>query len=165
MARTVKAGVSALMIIGIVYTVLGAVFVTLGVSLAIVLSHTPNAFIGLIFLLIGSIFLVLGIVFLVLVIRKRRRSERLVAQGRYVWGMISECVPNYNVRINGRNPYTAIVRYLDPMGTTHIFRSNSINRYLDSSLIGRQVKVYIGDDRFRNYYVDLEPLLPNYIEH
>lgn len=158
-------GLGALLIIGIVYTILGGVFVTLGIVLAVALWNTEEKMIGLIFGGIGSIFLVLGIVFLIIEIRKKRRADRILAEGRYVWGEIVDCVPNFNVRINGRHPYIAVARYTDPRGMSHVFKSRSLNIYREPDMIGKQVKIYYDNDSFKYYYIDMDGVLPNFIEH
>lgn len=165
MEKKAKLGMGALLLIGIIYSVLGGTFVALGIGLLIGLQGTDTWFIGGIFAGIGGLFLILGIVFLMIEGAKRRRADKLIAGGRYVWGEITEFVPNYNVRINGRHPYAAVVRYRDGYGVTHIFRSGSLRIYPDPAAVGRQVKVYIENDTYKHYYVDMEGILPRVAEH
>lgn len=155
----------ALMIIGLVYTILGTVFAVLGIVLAVIFRQTEEAVIGLTFGGIGMLFLVLGIVFLALEIRKKRRADKLLEAGRYVWGEVVDCVPNFSVRINGRHPYMAMVQYVDAAGTRHLFRSHASMKLRNAALCGRNVKVYVEDDSFRHYYVDLEEETSNVIVH
>ena len=165
MEKRAKLGVNALLLIGIIYAGLGGLFVILGLFFAIGLKDTEAWMIGTIFAGIGGIFLVLGVIFLCLEWRKRRRANRLMAGGRYVWGQIVEFVPNYNVTVNGRHPYIAMVRYADGYGVTHIFKSGSLRIYPDPAAVGRQVKVYIENDTYEHYYVDMDGVMPRGVEH
>ena len=65
MERKSRIGQSALLIIGLIYTGLGSLFVILGIGLKVLLADDDGLMIGLIFGGIGSIFLILGIVFLI----------------------------------------------------------------------------------------------------
>lgn len=157
--------ISALGIIGAVYSLLGGIFVVLGICLGIALRHTEAMMVGIIFSGIGAVFLILGLVFLGIIAARRANQRRLVEQGRFIWGEVIECSLNYNVRIRRGHPYYLTVRCRDAAGRTHIFHSDSLRLYPDPSLIGKQVKVYISDDSFRHYYVDAAGILPVFIEH
>ena len=165
MEKKAKLGMGALLLIGITYTILGGIFVALGVGLLIGLDETDAWFIGAIFAGIGSLFLILGIIFLIIESARKRRADKIIAGGRYVWGEIVEFVPNFNVTINGRHPYIAMVRYSDGYGVTHIFKSGNLRIYPDPAAVGRQVKVYIENDTYKHYYVDIEGILPKVVEH
>lgn len=165
MERNTKVSRGALTILGAIYTPLGGFFVGIGIFLAAHFWGTENQMIGNIFILLGSPFLLLGILFLILVFRKKRRNDRLLNQGRFIWGEVINCEPNYNVRINGRCPYIVQVRYRDAAGVNHLFKSDSINLIGGPDLLGMRVKVYIEDDTYKHYYVDIEDGLPSYIEH
>ena len=157
--------VSALGILGAIYTPLGGSFLLLGIGLLRGLAGTEEWFIGLIFAGIGSVFLGLGVIFLIVRHIKGSRSAQLVQQGRYVWGEITRLMPNYNIRLNGRNPYVAVIRYVDSRGQTHLFKSENLHLLPDSGIIGRQVRVYYQDESFKRYYVDMAPVLGDIIEH
>lgn len=165
MERKAKRGISAFFLLGVIYGVLGAFFVILGVCLWFFSADLEAQLVGGIFGGIGSVFFLLGIVFLALEFAKQHRANRLIAAGRYIWGEIVDFAPNYNIRINNRNPYVIMVRYLDAKGVAHIFRSPNLRIYPDRAIIGSQVKVYIQDETFMHYYVDLEGVLPRVIEH
>lgn len=165
MDKKAKLGLSALLIIGIIYTGLGGLFVILGIGLKVLLADGDGLMIGLIFGGIGSIFLILGIVFLVLEFRRKKRADALLASGRYVWGEVVDIAANVNVNVNGRHPYYMIVQYIDPYGVRHIFKSPSLRIFRDPALMGKQVKVYIENDSYKHYYVDVDGILPGYVEH
>ena len=151
MADSVKGSISALWIIGLVYSALGALFVVLGIVLALVLEE------GLLFCVIfggiGMVFLILGIIFLAVEYGKRKNAERLIASGRYVWGTIADWRVNRSIEVCGRHPIVLLVRYVDGRGQEHIFRSSSLRIDGGPQLLGKQVRVYYGDPDFRNYYV------------
>ena len=151
-------------IIGIVFSVIGVVFLTVGLTVGRISTDADAATLTLIFTALGGCFLCAGIGCWAAIISQKRQATRLVAGGRYIWGQITELVPNYSVQVNGRHPRIAIVRYEDGSGI-HIFRSRNLYRYPDVSVVGRQVKVYIQNDRFQPYYVDIDPVLPRVIEH
>ncbi len=165
MEKRAKMGWSALWILGIVYAILGAVFLAVGASLFLLGIDSDTRLLGGIFVLIGGIFGLLGGAFLAVEYGKRKRADRLIASGRYIWGQVVDCQINYNVRINGRSPVIFVVKYVDGRGISHVFRSHGVKTYRDLDYIGKNVKVYISDDSFRHYYVDAEALLPNTVEH
>ena len=165
MEKKARIGRSALLIIGIIYTALGGTFVILGVALAALLRGSDAFMVGLIFGGIGTIFLILGIIFLVVEICKKKRSDALLASGHYVLGEVVDIAANINVNVNGRYPYHIIVQYIDPHGVRHIFKSPSLRIFRDPELLGKKVKVYVEDDNFKHYYVDVDEILPKYVEH
>ena len=166
MERRPDMGWNALGIVGVVYAILGSVFLAVGAVFFFLRSTDPDLMLlGGIFVLIGGIFALLGGIFLAVELGKRKRAQRLIASGRYIWGQVVDCQLNYNLRINGRSPVIFVVKYVDGKGTVHIFRSNGMKTYRDPGYIGKQVKVYISDDSFRHYYVDAQSLLPNTVEH
>ena len=156
--------ISVFGLIGWIYTVLGGLFFLCGVLL-LMLTQGPGQLTGAIFAGIGGLFLLLGLVFLFVEWGKRRRRKRLIATGRYLWGEIVDWTQNPYVTVGHRHPWIFGVRYVDGRGVTHIFKSEGVQTYPDSSLRGKRVKVYIGDDQFRRYYVDLSGVLPRVVEH
>ena len=172
MEKKARIGRSALLIIGIIYTALGATLVILGVALAARASAQScsmiclDAFmVGLIFGGIGAIFLILGIIFLIVELCKKKRSDALLASGHYVLGEVVDIAANINVNVNGRYPYYIVVQYIDPHGVRHIFKSPSLRIFRDPELLGKKVKVYVENDNFKHYYVDVDEILPKYVEH
>lgn len=165
MEKKARIGRSALLIIGIIYTALGGTFVILGIALAALLRDSDAFMVGLIFGGIGAIFLILGIVFLIVELCKKRRSDALLASGHYILGEVVDIAANINVNVNGRYPYYIIVQYTDPHGVRHIFKSPSLRIFRDPELIGKKIKVYVENDNFKHYYVDVDEILPKYVEH
>ena len=165
MEKKARIGRSALLIIGIIYAALGGAFVILGTALAVLLRSDDGLMIGLIFGGIGAIFLILGIIFLAAEFCKKKRSDALLASGHYVLGEVVDIAANINVNVNGRYPYYIVVQYIDPRGVRHIFRSPSLRIFRDPELLGKKVKVYVENDNFKHYYVDVDEILPKYVEH
>ena len=164
METKAKWNLSAPLIIGAVFGFIGAVFLIIGLMLHFRGADPDALTVGLIFMPMGAVFLVLGIGFLSSTVSQKRRHDRLVAGGRYIWGEIVEFAPNYSVQVNGRHPRIAIVRYEDASGI-HIFRSRNLYHYPDVSAVGRKVKVYIQNEQYKPYYVDIDSALPRVIEH
>lgn len=164
MEKKAKLDKGAFFIIGLIYAVLGSIFLALGIILAIVVSDDARL-IGLIFGGIGSLFFVLGIVFLGITWNKKRRASKLLQSGRYIWGEIAEYRFNYNVYVGNRSPVILLVRYVDPYGTTHIFKSGNVYLSFCESLVGQKVKVYVEENNFNHYYVDVDGLASNVVEH
>ena len=68
----------------------------------------------------------------------------------------------------GRHPYILKCGYRDENGTLHVFSSRNIKKYPGDDLIGRQVRVYVDRNDYNNfkyYYVDIDEVLGNVIEH
>ena len=165
MEKKARIGQSALLSIGIIYTALGGTFVILGIALAALLRDSDAFMVGLIFGGIGAIFLILGIIFLIVELCKKKRSDALLASGHYILGEVVDIAANINVNVNGRYPYHIIVQYIDPHGVRHIFRSPGLRIFRDPELLGKKVKVYVENDNFKHYYVDVDEILPKYVEH
>lgn len=168
MERKAKTGASVWLVIGIIFTIAGAVFsITMaGLFLAfkdidpmVVLLFLP------IFGLLGLIFLGFGITFLVLDIRKRRRSSRLLNSGNYITAEITEVTFNRAVRVNGMHPFIIKCIYQDTAGNIHIFKSRDLFFDPRPLLKDRQVKVYVDSDNYNHYYVDIDSVLPQVINH
>jgi len=151
-------------ILGGVFTLLGAVFVVLGSVLAWKLPEDVKM-IGYIFTAVGAPFLILGVIFLRVQSGKKRTAERLIASGRFVWGDVAGLSRNYSVQVNGRHPIFLSVRFQDPYGRTHMFKSWDLMIPPDESWIGKKVKVYYEGDNFQKYYVAAEDLTSGYIYH
>lgn len=156
--------VSAMSILGSVFTLLGAIYVILGGVLGWKLPENVKM-VGYIFAAIGAPFLILGTVFLCVQSGKKRTAERLVASGRFVWGDIVGLSRNPSVNVNGRHPIFLSVRFQDPYGNTHLFKSWDLLIPPDESWIGRKVKIYYAGDNFQKYYVAAEELTRGYIYH
>lgn len=164
MERRANLGFSAIKIIGIIYTGLGSLFVIMGLLFWGFLPPDVTM-IGIIFSGIGSIFLILGIIFLYREIQKQAIADRLLTEGRFIIGEVVDLTWNGNVTVNGQHPTVVLVRCLDSHGQIHIYRSRNIHRYVDPSVIGSPVRVYTEEVGAKDYYVDLDEILPKVVEH
>lgn len=157
----------ALKLIGIIYTILGAVFIVTGIGVGIA-AHDINGFgwmFTIIFSGIGSIFFILGIVCLILNHRGKKRARRLMEAGNYIYAEVSHAEPNYNVHVNGRHPYQVICRYTDEYGTVHLFRSKDIFFNPEGILKDTLVRVYVEPGNMKHYHVDIDSILPTTVLH
>ena len=77
MERKVKMGLSAMMIVAITFTILGATFLPIGIIAGLGLMQVDGSFsvFVIMFAGLGSIFLALGILFFVIEIKKRNRCN------------------------------------------------------------------------------------------
>lgn len=166
MERKSKTGVSALLIVGSVFAIVGAVFLATGGITYFALKEEEGAILFLlIFGGIGLLFFILGLIFLIVVAQKKARSDKLLNAGNYVMAEILEVALNYNVAVNRRHPYIVRCRYQDMYGNVHIFKSRDL--YFDPTDLfkDQMVKVYVDGENYKRYYVDIDEVLPNVIEY
>ena len=165
MDRKIKLGITPAEICGIVFGGLGIIYFALGMGLLHSTPHSENYDSGVVFSIMGSGFLLATIIIAICSFVKRRKLQRIFSEGRYLWGEITDIIPNFNVRVNGRNPYNILVRFIDRHGNIHTFRSTNLNKHPDRSIVGKQVKVFYENESYKHYYIDLEGVLPTVIEH
>ena len=159
-----KRSVSALGIIGAIYAVIGSIFSLIGGAFLFWGDGTDLPLIGTVFTLVGSIFLILGCVFLVIRRSRSRCQAALVENGRFIWAQVCDITVNRSIEVNGRHPVVFIARYSEG-GREHLFRSGNIRHYRDERLLGRQVRIYVPENGYEPYYMDVEELLPEVTEH
>lgn len=165
MDRKAKLGFSALGVVCLVFGILGAIYSVLGYVIHAYPQDGDDFTVAIIFGCLGICFLVAAIVMLAALLHRQAAANRLLREGQYVWGEVVDVTANYSVRVNSRHPYVLLVRYQDAKGHIHIFRSANIYRYPDKSVLGQQVKVFHNGENFKCYYVDIEGVLPQVIEH
>ena len=165
MDRKIKHGLSAKLLISIIFGILGIVYICTSIPMFIFDSFGSGGVLPGILLVLAIVCSPVAAVLAFLELQKRRQIDRLLQENRYLWGEVAEITQNLNIRINSRHPYVVTVRCQDRMGQIHTFRSRNILHYVDRTIMGKQVKVYYADDSFKVYYVDIDPLLPNIIHH
>ncbi|MGN1179803.1 MAG: hypothetical protein ACI4SD_01215 [Suilimivivens sp.] len=166
MERKSKTGLSALLIVGSVFTIVGAAFLAIGLIIYCALKEEEGVILFLlIFGGIGLLFFILGLIFLIVVAQKKIRSDKLLNSGNYVMAEISEVDLNYNVTINRRHPYIVRCRYQDRYGNVHIFKSRDLLFDPTDLFKDQMVRVYVEGENYKHYYVDIDEVLPNVIEH
>lgn len=165
MERKAKIGADALLIVGIVFSCMGALFFVIGIALSFVMSGQDAVIFLLAFGGTGFVFLAVGLIFLMVKIKKKRLCNRLLRSGNYIMAEISEVTVNYNVSVNGRSPYVVECRYQDMAGNVHIFASRCLYFNPGPLLQNQMVKVYVEGDDYKHYYVDIDEVLPKVIRH
>lgn len=171
MERKAKMGLSAMMIVAVTFTILGVTFLPIGIIAGMGLMQVDGDFIifVLMFTGLGSIFFVLGVVFLIIEIKKRNRCNRLLAEGYYIYAEVMDVNQNFNIQYgNHGHPYVVKCGYTDENGTLHIFKSRNLTKFPGNNLIGQQIRIYLDRNdynSFKKYYVDIDEILPNVVEH
>lgn len=155
-------------VLGIVFTAIGVPFLVIGIILAMNIrslmedtSDPEQAWIlPFVFVLIGAIFAAIGLGFVIWLIRKNKAIKKVIEGGYTVNAVISDIVINNSIEINGGNPYVISCQYQDPRtGILHIFRSKNI-MFFPRGLVGSTVRVFVDPQNFKNYYVDIDSMLP-----
>lgn len=166
--KKVKVGLNAVGIVGIVFTILGAVFLVLGIVMGIGLRREMGvgsfaflfAFGGM-----GTLFFTLGLVFLITLGNQKKNAQRLLENGNYVVAEIFDISQNYNVSVNNKHPFVVSCKYEAVDGTVHIFKSRYLYFNPEPLLKNNVVRVYVDNDNFKKYYVDIDEVLPTIVEH
>ena len=151
--------------IGIIFTLVGAVFTGIAIATFSWNAGVDMSFFRYIFGGIGLILLIVGIICLQYAIRKRKRINQVVSSGRYIMAEIANVTRCYNVKINGYRPYVVSCQYQDISGNVHMFRSGYLHFNPEPLLKDQMVKVYVDPEDYNYYYVDIDAVLPDIIEH
>ena len=166
--KKAKVGVNAMSIVGLVFTIIGAIFLVLGIALGIGL-RSELGMESFVFLFtfggMGSLFFTLGLVFLITLGNQKKNAQRLLDNGNYVVAEIFDISQNYNVSVNGRHPFVVSCKYEAVDGTVHIFKSRYLYFNPEPLLKNNVVRVYVDNDNFKKYYVDIDEVLPTIVEH
>ena len=151
-------------ILGKIFGAIGLCSLVIGCAVSLAIKNTGTELWFLPAVIIGPtglVFLVLGAVFLVSEKRRRELDEELRNHGRALEASVM-CVQNdMNISVNGRHPYFVEAHWTDPVsGMVHVFRSRDVSFDPWKYVEGRTVKVYVMDNDYSRYYMDLEPVLP-----
>lgn len=164
--KKAKVGMGASLIIGIVFTLIGVTFLPLGIILhQMEIDITERVIFLYTFGGIGIVFLIIGVILLILMLKKKKDSQQLLDEGRYIIAEICEIVPNYSIRVNGKHPYVIHCKYEALDGTIHIFKSRNLFFNPESMLKGTSVKIYTDGKNYKKYYVDIDEVLPKIEYH
>lgn len=166
--KKAKVGVNAIFIVGLIFTIIGAIFLVLGIILGIGLRREIG-FESIAFLFsfggMGLLFFCLGIGFLLGIGKYKRNAQRLLDNGNYVIAEIFDISQNYNVSVNGRHPFVVSCKYEAMDGAVHIFKSRYLYFNPEMLLKNNVVRVYVDNNNFKKYYVDIDEVLPTIVEH
>lgn len=116
--------------IGIIFAVLGA-FLTAGIV---------TAFVGIPFFIIGVILVAVSVPLFVNTYNKARKTVEVLRDGEATTGEITGVDVNYNVRINGRNPWTITYAY-HLYGKEYAGKVTTINPPGNHLVAGRRASV------------------------
>ena len=165
--KKAKVGLGASAIVGITFTLMGVAFLAAGITIYLSLGNRFDGAILFLYIFggVGALFLLVGLPFVIAFINKKKRCNRLLKEGNYVMAEVSEITRNYNVRVNNRRPYIVKCAYRDGYGNVHIFKSRNILYDPSTILKDNMVKVYVDGENYKHYYMDLDEVLPNVIEH
>lgn len=152
MADYPKGTVSALQIMGWIFSGLGALYLLIG---GLGVTHQPDAArtVMLVFAGIGAALLIAGGIFLYLEFSRRKRARELMASGRYVWAQVTGYRLNRAIEVNGRHPVILTLSHRDAQGQEHFFQSPCIRIPAGEYLLGKNLRVYYQDTGFRRYFV------------
>lgn len=150
----------ALKFLGIIFSTVGSCFLLAGLIL-LAFPAAPYE-LKIVFVVLGSAFLIGGIIMLKVRSYHIRKKERLLSIGLRTTARVIEFTYDYFVAINHRHPFMVLCEGTDPFdGTTRIYTSESV--WIDPSLflsIDSPVSVYVNPDKPKQYYVDLDSVLP-----
>ena len=166
--KKAKVGMSATSIVGIVFTIIGVFFLILGIILGIGLRSEIGmesfaflfAFGGM-----GLLFFTLGLVCLITLGNQKKNAQRLLDNGNYVVAEIFDISQNYNVSVANKHPFMVSCKYETVDGTVHIFKSRYLYFNPEPLLKNNVVRVYVDNDNFKKYYVDIDEVLLTIVEH
>ena len=165
MKQKAKLGITPAGICTLVFSILGVVFLLIGILCTCFPEDSDDKTVGIVFAILGNVFLVVALISLLILIREQRQKQKALSGGKYIYGEVVDIVPNAYIHYGYRSPFTVLTRYIDQNGVIHIFRSQNLRSYPDRSILGRKVKIYYTDESFHQYYVDLQSGLPRVIEH
>ena len=169
-----RAGWSAIGMVGLVFFPIGLIFLGIGLGIGAAFysrsgfssRFSEMVFLPAIFVLMGLLFAVLGAIFLIIEIRRRRGIRRVFESGYSVKGTIAGYHPVMNVTINGRHPYVLEIHvHHQDTGTMDVYQSRYLSFVPDEELMGSEVDVYIDRMGGKDYYVDIDAILPKVIVH
>lgn len=108
---------------------------------------------------VGVPFFIIGCVFLLVVVRRKRKKQYLMQNGKQIMAEVTGGSLNYSCNVNGRHPWKWECKYED-IYTGEIYLFSSGNIWIDPEFyIGQQVAVYVDANNYKKHYVDVESLL------
>lgn len=165
-----KFGWSVYGILGFVFAPMGALFLTLGLTLwqakAARFNGPEERVIFLsVFAGIGGIFLALGLIFLFIELRRRHLQRRAYDSGNCVEAKILGVVEQRNVNMVQGCPKMIEAAWTGDDGVVHVYRSRYLYTNVQKLLTADTVPVYI--DRYNENvgFVDIDAVLPEIRVH
>lgn len=147
--------------IGSLFAAIGSLFSGVGV---IVLFSGNDILLGTVVIAMGGASFAIGITLIHIAREKRREVRALKEKGRCIIGEIValEKITIGNTRRQYKyRPYFYVrVRYMDENRNVYLFDSENrpdLGRYI--GLKGCKVKIYVEDETYQHYHVDIDALL------
>ena len=148
-----------------VFGILGAVFLPLGALLVgggvIAYAFTKLIVFILSISVTGLPFLILGTVFLCVSAAKKKKIANLLENGRKINAKFNCVDINYAVKINHAHPYVVRCQYVDSIGVVHVFSSGILRFDPTEFLQDKEIPVYVDENNYKRYYMDLDSVLPD----
>ncbi|MEG2054587.1 MAG: phage holin family protein, partial [Oscillospiraceae bacterium] len=138
-----------LMIVGTVFSVVGAIFLFFGISTGIadkMVAHSGDEawVFTLVFSVLGLVFFLVGASILLVALLKNKRKKWLLQNGERLIATITNVGQDYSVSVNGRSPNVINCEYVDQStGVRHIFKSKGFFEEMKLDLIGEDIAVYV----------------------
>ena len=113
MDRKIKHGLSAKLLISIIFGILGIVYICTSIPMFIFDSFDSVWVLPVLFCVLGIVFIAVAAVLAFVELKKRWQIARMLQENRYLWGEVTEITVNYAITINRRHPYVLLVQYRD----------------------------------------------------
>lgn len=145
--------------IGIIFSTLGGIFIAFHAE------NEDLGRVGIVFIILGLVFLLVCVILLIILFNRKKKLEQIIENGYYIVAETGDIILNYNVSVNGRCPYIITASYQDSMGCIHTFRSQNIFYNPTGIMTNNMVKIYTRPDNFKLYYMDINEILPEVKMH
>ena len=164
MDEKAKLDFDAASIVGLVFSLMGLIYLCCGIGLWVHPADAEAVSVAKVFLPLGAALLAVGGSLLVRLLVKKKAANRLLEEGRYVWGQVTELRENKHINGFRGHPCVAYITHRNSSGETQTFRSRHIYRKNIGFLIGKQVRIYKTNEAHTSYYVDIDALLSSFTD-
>ena len=155
-------------IIGLIFTPMGVLFLTIGLVLCGRQGFDREERLAFLFSFVGvgGVFLLTGAVLLALDLRRRARQRAAYEGGYVVRAKIAGVRTNSRVDVNGRHPVTVECHYTDPAtGIAHVYFSRYVYVNVADLLQSDEVPLYLDRSDESAGFVDIDAILPEIRVH
>jgi hypothetical protein len=109
--------------------------------------------------LLGSVFSIIGFVQLFVQNKKKNLKQNLLSYGELVYADTEEISKNFNLNINGENPYRITCKWLDSSsGVCYTYISENFWQLTKAITDAKKIPVYIDRQKPKKYYVALDEI-------
>lgn len=115
----------------------------------------------IVLLMMGVLFLCMGILPIISFIRGKAKKKKVKEAGRTLYATVDEIHYATNYMFNGRHPYIIFCSYKDDYkDIEYRFKSEYIWVNPEPAITaGSMIKVYVEENNYKNYYVDVESMI------